>query len=661
MREEGADSVRHDEQPARILHEFTVRSSFLLIFLPLLILLTMTPGRLPADELKFVIDGVAEPELSNVRSHVEPFQLARSSRYSKTHLENLRHKSERRAREALRPYGYYHATVNSEIRKNRKGGWLIELHITPGPPLVIRALNLELRGNGSGLKELQAWQADWPLAVGKRLIQPEWEKQKQRALDISNSYGYLLAEFTHHELAVDLERNEATLSLILATGAQSVMGEVRFVQDTVKPRVLENLPRFEPGEPYNAWLLEKFRIDIWRTGYFSSIEIVEDRQLEESPPRVNLVVRTEPRKLNTYQGAIGVGSDTGPRVQFSWNRHLLSSNGDSFSIASGWQDHNDELFVRGNYRIPRQVRARQFWVGDLLIKKENEDLLVRENEFDETLIKLANGDINSNSLRLGRLKIRNRKHGFMQLFETIYTEYLRESTDYKFNPTDPPELVRLLAREAGEIPLARTDNSLVIGINYDLSNIRGNGFETVGQRHRAWAFTSNEAWGSDVTFSQVYISSRWNFIKGKRWKFLLSGEVGYSDARGEDIVVKIEGRSIELSLTELPKLYRFKAGGSTSVRGYGFESLSSNGIGSKNILTASVEAEYMFRPNWSLAAFFDVGNAFNDWGKVDLKRGAGVGIRWYSIAGPIRVDIAQGLDHPDKSWRIHFTIGTSLF
>ncbi|MEE8338510.1 MAG: POTRA domain-containing protein, partial [Xanthomonadales bacterium] len=167
--------MRQDEQPARILHEYMVRSSFLFIFLPLLIFMTMMPGFLPADELKFVIDGVAEPELSNVRSHVEPFQLARSSRYSKTHLENLRHKSERRAREALRPYGYYHATVNSEIRKNRKGGWLIELHITPGPPLVIRALNLELRGNGSGLKELQAWQADWPLAVGKRLIQPEWE------------------------------------------------------------------------------------------------------------------------------------------------------------------------------------------------------------------------------------------------------------------------------------------------------------------------------------------------------------------------------------------------------------------------------------------------------------------------------------------------------
>jgi len=558
-----------------------VRSSFLLILIPLLILWSTVPDSLPADELKFVIDGVVEPELSNVRNRVEPFQLTRSSRFSKRYLENLRHKSERRAREALRPYGYYHATVNSETRKSAEGGWVLELHITPGPPLVIRELNLELRGDGSKLEELQEWQAAWPLAVGERLIQPQWEQQKQKSLDIANDYGYLLAEFTQHELAVDLERNEAALTLILETGEQAVTGDVSFLQNTVKPRVLENLPRFKTGDPYNAWLLERFRIDIWRTGYFSSIDIVEDRQLEESPPRVNLAVRMEPRKLNTYQGAIGVGSDTGPRVQFSWNRHLISGNGDNFSFASGWQDHNDELFVRGNYRIPRQIKPRQFWVADLLIKKENEDVKVRENDFDETLIKLANGDINDYSLRLGRLKVRNRNHGYLQLFETMYVEYLRESIDYNLNSTDPLELIALLARDTGEISLAGTDKSLMFGINYDLPDIRGNGFETVGQRHRAWAFTSNEAWGSDVDFSQIYFSSRWNFIKGKRWKFLVRGEVGYSDARVEDVVAEVEGRSIELSLTELPNLYRFKAGGSTSVRGYNFESLSSNGIGSK--------------------------------------------------------------------------------
>ena len=45
---------------------------------------------------------------------------------------------------------------------------------------------------------------------------------------------------------------------------------------------------------------------------------------------------------------------------------------------------------------------------------------------------------------------------------------------------------------------------------------------------------------------------------------------------------------------------------------------------------------------------------------MELKKGAGVGIRWYSIAGAVRVDLAQALDEPGKPWTVHFTIGTPL-
>ena len=110
----------------------------------------------------------------------------------------------------------------------------------------------------------------------------------------------------------------------------------------------------------------------------------------------------------------------------------------------------------------------------------------------------------------------------------------------------------------------------------------------------------------------------------------------------------------------MPNFYRFKAGGSHSVRGYGFESLSNNDIGSNHIVTASAEIEMKILENWSAAAFVDIGNAFNKWSDSNLKTGIGVGIRWYSIAGPIRIDVAQARDFADKPWRIHFTIGVPL-
>ena len=165
---------------------------------------------------------------------------------------------------------------------------------------------------------------------------------------------------------------------------------------------------------------------------------------------------------------------------------------------------------------------------------------------------------------------------------------------------------------------------------------------------------------ADVDFSQIYLSTRRSYVYGDRWKFIVRAELGYTDARVEEVSLQPGGEALTLSVTRLPNFYRFKAGGSHSVRGYGFEDLTNNGIGSNHIITASAEVEFMFRQDWSVATFFDIGNAFNDWDNRDLKRGIGAGLRWYSIAGPVRLDFAQALDFDGQPWRIHFTIGIPL-
>jgi translocation and assembly module TamA len=121
-----------------------------------------------------------------------------------------------------------------------------------------------------------------------------------------------------------------------------------------------------------------------------------------------------------------------------------------------------------------------------------------------------------------------------------------------------------------------------------------------------------------------------------------------------------DGEELRVELTTLPNFYRFRAGGSRSVRGYNFESLSNNGFGSNHILTASAELEFNVVGDWAGAVFYDVGNAFNDWSDPRLKHGWGVGVRWYTLAGPIRLDVAQALDLEGDPWTFHLTIGTPL-
>lgn len=626
-----------------------------LIALVLAVLL-LWPGTGRTDEFEVTVSGVREPLLGNVRSRVQGLGIS-GLHLSQRHLQRLAARAERDAAAALRPYGYYHARVSSRLTRTGERSWRLELDVEPGPPLQVGDVRIELSGPGADLPELRRWKRDWPLQPGKRLDQTVWEAAKRDALDRAAQQGYLSATFVEHSIKADLEHNTANLVLQLDTGPRAVMGEIRFEQDSVRDSILALLPRFEPGQPYDAWLLDEFRLDLWQTGYFDNVEIIEERRLEADPPVVNLVVRARARKPNTYQGTVGYGTDTGIRAQFNWSRHRVSERGDQFDLGLGWQQKFNQYSVRGNYRLPRVAKAREFWVANGLFNRENQDVRVKASDTAQDYFLLSSGRVDDYSLRLGRLRVRGFERGYQQLYETWYGQYLYETVSL-----DPP------TAQAGAVPgpdplegvIRRNTSALAFGVNWDWPNIRGEGFQTVGHHHRAWAVVANGAWGSRAEFNQAYLSTRWHRLLGERWKLLLRGELGYTDAEVNQVEVDTGDQTLLVSVTELPNLWRFKAGGSRSVRGYSFESLSDNGIGSNNIVTASAELEYRVLPKWSLAAFADIGNAFNHWSDYDLRKGVGVGLRWYTIAGAVRLDLAQALDLDGDPWRLHFTIGTPL-
>src|SRR5690606_27231323 len=119
--------------------------------------------------------------------------------------------------------------------------------------------------------------------------------------------------------------------------------------------------------------------------------------------------------------------------------------------------------------------------------------------------------------------------------------------------------------------------------------------------------------------------------------------------------------------SELPLSQRFFAGGDQSVRGYAYNELApadadGNIIGGRHLLVGSVELERRFKgewSNWGLAAFYDTGAAMNDWG-APLSSGAGIGLRWKSPVGMVRVDVARPLDNDAAGWRLHLSIGPDL-
>lgn len=99
----------------------------------------------------------------------------------------------------------------------------------------------------------------------------------------------------------------------------------------------------------------------------------------------------------------------------------------------------------------------------------------------------------------------------------------------------------------------------------------------------------------------------------------------------------------------------------TEASGYSYESLSprnEEGLlrGGQQMLTSTLEYQRRVTGDWWGATFVDTGDAFDNWGPEELKTGAGVGIRWISPVGPIRLDVAHPFDDEDD-WRLHFSIG----
>lgn len=607
-----------------------------------------------ANELNYVVSGVGDPLKTNILAHVENVQLGRDARLSQRDYDEVVADTERRARAALRPYGYYQPAVRARIERESDDLLRVSLQINPGPPMLIVAAQVEVVGAGANEAVFRQWQRSWPLVAGEILLQPVWEAQKVRAIEEAKSRGYLGVEFSERALELDLDENTATLRLTLNTGPQYMFGDIDFGKHVLKPGILESIPRFNKGEPYNSNMLETFRNDLWKTGYFTDVTVQEVSQPEESPPEVDLKVTLNTDHKNAYQGSLGLGTDTGMRLQAQWSRHPVSRNGDRLDVGVGWQDEDDEYSAHTSYRLPRLTRQQQYWVADVFAKFEKIDLEIKRNPEDENFIKIGDGDVNEYHVRTGRLKVRNLKRGNRQMFETLFLQFLNTRQEFDL-------LYPLPIRENEDTNVIdQSDNNFSLGYDVDLVEVNGKGFDTEGRRDRAWIFHSNNAMGSASEFTQAYFSTRRIYHKSERWKFLVRAEVGYTEARVNNLVIEVDDVSVPVSLTELPNFYRFKAGGSQSVRGYGFESLSNNDIGSNHIVTASVEAELRVLKNWSAAAFVDIGNAFNDWSKPKLRKGAGIGIRWYSIAGPVSLDVARALDVIGKPWRIHFTIGTPL-
>lgn len=116
--------------------------------------------------------------------------------------------------------------------------------------------------------------------------------------------------------------------------------------------------------------------------------------------------------------------------------------------------------------------------------------------------------------------------------------------------------------------------------------------------------------------------------------------------------------------SKVPYNLRYFTGGDQSVRGFDYKSLAAEEqgfkIGGQALAVGSLEYNYQFKEGLRAAIFADVGNAYDSDFSTPTAYGVGVGIRWASPIGSIRLDVASGLSDDGKPIRLHFFIGSQL-
>jgi translocation and assembly module TamA len=559
-------------------------------------------------ELKVEIEGVDKELLKNIKSSLTIVKKA--SETPKDQLTDQMVKSSyaqatEQTKQALRPFGFYQPSVLSNLSKKDKH-WLASFQIDKGPQSLIRNVVIDINGVGKTEASIQPLINNPTIKQGDKLDHRLYSEYKQTLYDSLFDIGYIDALYQKSEMRVDIKNNQADIILILETGPQYFFGKINIQQSVIKPEKIKKIVSIDDDNtPFNTDRLIQLQLKLSDTGYFAStdIRIERDQTVNQSIP---VTIITTPSKKLKYSTSIGYGTDTGARLGLSVLNRRVNKSGHRRQYSAQLSEIESNAAAR--YIIP---------IGNI----NTEYVELFSNVHQEIV-----NDTDTTQYSVGTSMNQNRWGGRRRLSLTLLQEQFSfdEKDDQKSSLLIPGLVYNY--KKADKVLFARS------------------GYSFTGDFHGG--IESNI---SETSFFHSRISGRSIFPLGSKTRLLNRLELG---------------AIISDEFEELPPSERFFTGGSQSVRGYDYKDIGprnilDNNIGGKYLIASSIEVDYLAWGNLGFALFYDVGDATSD-NNFSLKTAAGLGFRYRSVIGMVRIDLAHPFEHPDKEVRLHISIGPDL-
>lgn len=543
-------------------------------------------------------------------------ELAGGEAVEAAELDRLVASAPAQARQLLETEGYFDAQVSAE-----RDGDRLRLLVQPGERASIGRLTLEVQGELNSAAEegdararaiLAEVSDSWTLPVGAAFRNADWGNAKVRLLARLRAAGYATASWSGTAAEVDTARRSVRVFAVadsgplFRSGPLDIEGLVHHDAETI-----QNLAGFGVGTPLTESLLLDFQDRLRQSALFDAVAVTfepDPASAALTPVRVRL--REAPRQVWTF--GVGISADNGPHTSVE---HLHRR-------PFGWA-----AIARNKVEW---ARRRQAWEGEIAthpLEKQYRWLLggaIERLESDDDIVL-------SQRLRFGR------SQDTLRLDRLAFVEVERSERQLVDPASGAPDSRNIAVSLNYHTVLRRLDDMLLPTKGYTLS-LQGGVGRADGQP------------GASGYFARTY---------GRLTGYLPLGNQWYGQARIE------LGQVFRRDRVPVPDSQQFRAGGDSSVRGYTYRSLGplvDGAVGSGDALfTSSLELAHPLWPSlpsvWG-AVFVDLGDAADNFGALDPALGAGVGVRWRSPVGPLRLDLAYGRE--TRKLRMHFSVGITF-
>ena len=644
---------------------------------------------------------------NNIKAKLSSFTQESFSDYNAA-LPQLRALS----RQAAQAVGFYQAEfIFKQVGTNR-----LQIDVTPNDPVIVASQNIEFSGVGQDNPRFQIIKVLPELEDGDVFDHGEYQVTKDKINTAASDNGFFDSYWRLHDVKIMQPENTADINFRFETGERYKLGEVEFrMSDPKKPlplneKILNSLVTWQPGADYTFWRVNTLANNLTNTRYFNYTlvnavkpdpitkplehapdiqQLIDDNNLEldvaqtehdvaltnepieqtkvnedqfvgvneeseidlDAKMRLDLsekrqeeerlkiqaretkvipvIVELNADKLNSAELGLGFGTDTGPRVRSQYRRAIVNKRGHSF-------DANMEISqirqsIDGRYNIPYKHPLNDYIAIVGGYEREERDDVAEGNGL---LIESA---------VFGADRIIKRPMGNWQHTYGLRYRLDRIDIDGAVDVNDIPEAFLGGGSEQQQ--------SLLLG--YEASRLdsdrRVNPTKGIRQRYKVEI-------GSDTLLTDVNLA-----IVNATWNALYS--VGENN--NHQMLGRLElGYIFTDDFIKVPYNLRYFTGGDQTVRGFDYKSLSPEvddyKVGGQALAVGSLEYNYQFKQGWRAAVFADAGNAYDQDFSNPTEYGVGVGIRWASPIGSIRVDVASGISDPGKPIRVHFFIGPQL-